>query len=423
MGKHVLTSALPYVDVRNFGAKGDGVTDDTVALQQAFDYSATNKIKVINNDKNAIFKISSPLYVQSEANIDFNNGEIRKINNVKGVGSNAFNTTLTDSYVVDCHIIIKHNDNDYARNVKIKNVYLGSTVTTPWHELGIFAPRLTQCEFDGIKGQPYKFTRLIKGFLWWLIPVFDNIRMDGGTCIFQMANDGSNAGGSTSINSKQIIGTDMDTCLDLYGLSYSTFDTPLIDHARGTAFIIESCEGLVFNTPSAEWLDSGRYAVIRNAEAVFNSPRSIAIAGATSDNYLWSVDNNSAVVINGGVFADFVGGTPATYSFPMITNNNSHVTLNQTKFPSNANNFNPLTSGSTVTTINSKGIKIEDVNGNGLIVNGRRRLFKTAIPTTGTWAVGDIAYNTVPTAGGFIGWVCVTAGTPGTWKTFGPITS
>lgn len=46
----------------------------------------------------------------------------------------------------------------------------------------------------------------------------------------------------------------------------------------------------------------------------------------------------------------------------------------------------------------------------------------SAAPVAETWAVGDIVYNTAPSAGGFLGWVCTTAGTPGTWKTFGAIT-
>lgn len=45
----------------------------------------------------------------------------------------------------------------------------------------------------------------------------------------------------------------------------------------------------------------------------------------------------------------------------------------------------------------------------------------TAAPTTGTWARGDKVYNSQPSASGYIGWVCVTAGTPGTWKGFGLI--
>ena len=40
----------------------------------------------------------------------------------------------------------------------------------------------------------------------------------------------------------------------------------------------------------------------------------------------------------------------------------------------------------------------------------------TAAPTTGTWAVGDRVWKTAPAAGGAPGWVCTTAGTPGTWK-------
>ena len=42
---------------------------------------------------------------------------------------------------------------------------------------------------------------------------------------------------------------------------------------------------------------------------------------------------------------------------------------------------------------------------------------------TGTFKVGDIIYRTTPTASGTIGWICTTAGTPGTWKTFGAISA
>jgi hypothetical protein len=45
----------------------------------------------------------------------------------------------------------------------------------------------------------------------------------------------------------------------------------------------------------------------------------------------------------------------------------------------------------------------------------------SAAPTTGTWARGDILWNVTASAGGFAGFICVTAGTPGTWKTFGAI--
>jgi hypothetical protein len=47
----------------------------------------------------------------------------------------------------------------------------------------------------------------------------------------------------------------------------------------------------------------------------------------------------------------------------------------------------------------------------------------TAPPVSGTYSVGAILLDETPSAGGFIGWVCVTGGTPGTWKTFGAISS
>jgi hypothetical protein len=54
---------------------------------------------------------------------------------------------------------------------------------------------------------------------------------------------------------------------------------------------------------------------------------------------------------------------------------------------------------------------------------GLRQMWFNAAPSVGTWLVGDIVWNTSASAGGFVGWVCTTAGTPGTWKTFGAISA
>jgi hypothetical protein len=49
---------------------------------------------------------------------------------------------------------------------------------------------------------------------------------------------------------------------------------------------------------------------------------------------------------------------------------------------------------------------------------GVKEIYDTTFPTAaGTiWEVGDVCWNTTPTAGGTPGWICVTAGSPGTWK-------
>lgn len=56
-------------------------------------------------------------------------------------------------------------------------------------------------------------------------------------------------------------------------------------------------------------------------------------------------------------------------------------------------------------------------------LNGHNLTYATSIPVNGTYAVGDIVLFTTPSAGGYVGAVCVTAGTPGTWKEFGAIES
>lgn len=52
----------------------------------------------------------------------------------------------------------------------------------------------------------------------------------------------------------------------------------------------------------------------------------------------------------------------------------------------------------------------------------KRHIERSAAPLAGDWIRGDIVYNSAPAAGGFLGWCCVTSGTPGTWKTWGVIT-
>lgn len=53
--------------------------------------------------------------------------------------------------------------------------------------------------------------------------------------------------------------------------------------------------------------------------------------------------------------------------------------------------------------------------------NARAITYDTAAPTGGSHAQGEIVFNSAPSAGGKVGWVCTTGGTPGTWKAFGPI--
>jgi hypothetical protein len=56
-----------------------------------------------------------------------------------------------------------------------------------------------------------------------------------------------------------------------------------------------------------------------------------------------------------------------------------------------------------------------------LTVNGYSMEWGSVPPTTGYHKQGAICWNAGAAAGGKAGWICITAGTPGTWKAFGVI--
>jgi hypothetical protein len=61
---------------------------------------------------------------------------------------------------------------------------------------------------------------------------------------------------------------------------------------------------------------------------------------------------------------------------------------------------------------------------NGDVSIGNKRFTNgTASPTSGSYELGDICWNSNPVAANYIGWVCVSAGNPGQWLPFGEIKS
>lgn len=85
---------------------------------------------------------------------------------------------------------------------------------------------------------------------------------------------------------------------------------------------------------------------------------------------------------------------------------------------SDVNGYSALTSGAKGATVTGTVVKQER---NNVRKYGRQCEFGTAAPTTGTWQQQDIVWNTNVAAGGKVGWVCVTGGSPGTWKAFGAV--
>ena len=54
-------------------------------------------------------------------------------------------------------------------------------------------------------------------------------------------------------------------------------------------------------------------------------------------------------------------------------------------------------------------------------INNKLHQSSSAPPISGNFNVGDITWNDSPKVGGCVGWVCLTAGSPGRWYPFGEI--
>ena len=113
----------------------------------------------------------------------------------------------------------------------------------------------------------------------------------------------------------------------------------------------------------------------------------------------WSVTNNS--------FQNNSGGTPAIVVKNDATDHGGVISSNK------------LMSNTVLTGPISGWVEVDSREDN--LLNGSRVSYGSGVPTSGSFSVGDIVYNNAPVTLGFIGWVCVNAGSPGTWKTFGAI--
>jgi hypothetical protein len=100
--------------------------------------------------------------------------------------------------------------------------------------------------------------------------------------------------------------------------------------------------------------------------------------------------------------------------------------VNSTSFLSHSVNL----SGSVTATVKLQVAAVRMVLGRGVQqigggVKGSLPMtwWGSAAPTYGDYKRGDRVLNSAPSAAGTEGWVCTTAGSPGTWKTFGSIAS
>jgi len=228
------------VSVKDFGAVGDGTTDDTAKIQAALNSGAANVLL-----PKGVYIITSPLYVpenivfRGEIGGLYSNGSvIKKTTTTNGTGSNTYTSgTITDSYVKNAILIFPHADNQPAFDICIEDMRLESLDFIV--EYGIYAPRTASLIIRNVAIRRCKIGYYTKDS--W-ITVFDHVNINGDSIETQLAakmgltsaygwasgskgfwyDPDPGVGTGTSMDARNVTVRDVGTAWDINGLNYSS---------------------------------------------------------------------------------------------------------------------------------------------------------------------------------------------------------
>ncbi len=149
--------------------------------------------------------------------------------------------------------------------------------------------------------------------------------------------------------------------------------------------------------------------------------------GTDAPNAALSVAEGAIEVMLGTIFDTGHGmvGTHASHDFDIVTDDTPRISV---KANGNIDLGNP-TKNPVQVTVHGKlsvGVKVPDpavdLHVAGAVrFSGHIQLYASEPPKEGNYTVGDIIWNSAPRVGTGVGWICLRAGNPGTWHSFGEV--
>lgn len=349
----VQTKLREFVSVKDFGAVGDGVADDTSAIQAAIDTGAAEIYL-----PEGTYVLTSPLKLGDRQCL-YGAGRSKtillKTTNTGGTGTRPARAgTQTDSYTGDDIIQIDHPDNDYAYYVRIKDMTIQKQ-TYAASSVGIFAPRCTQLVLENVL--LLKVEVGFKAHDVWMSRL-TNVTAQGVARGFYWNDDGSGSGTGTSIDFNNCW-VNFDTSIaepvrgfDIFGLTYSSLNACGCDNGTRTdgtdtrAYNFSSCAAISMNGCGVE-AHKGSMIRADTSTITVNSFRSFNCTGVSSGT-VGSLYFNAATVTLIG--CQFEAITSAGVQFDWVIQGGSHVTeINPKSSPTGGNTFVSYGTGSTKT--------------------------------------------------------------------------
>lgn len=379
-----------FVSVKDFGAVGDGVTDDTTAIQLAI----TNAKKVYFPA--GTYVTSAPLYLDGNERLLGAGGGgsggtiILKKTTTAGSGSNAARGgTRTDTYDKNAILIFRHADNDYTYNTTLEGIQLRSDGYIV--EYGIFAPRLSHALFIDVYIMQCRYGFVThEAWLNTMIKVIANansvdpagvphVRANAygwtGAYGFRWLNDGANSQTGTSLNAIGCWARDCHVGWDIYGLQYSTLNSCASDNITDVPYRLQLSK-LTLNSCAAENIFVGEargvYTIL-DSRVTMNSCQAQKIAaGTTGTRGGVLLDSGSRVVMNTCVLDDFT--TPGA-AFNLVLQGGAQLINNNSRLPTNGNSYTSYAGGGQLVDMstNPPSIRSAAINGAARHLQGRIR--------------------------------------------------
>lgn len=491
------TSVRYNVKAAPFNAVGNGIADDTAAIQAAINeavtnqgivvfptgiYKITDKLTIAGNCSLVSDGASSGSYISQHtvaesiyitgSNVSISNLIFRTNTNTSTTGVIANPTATAASphsniTIVDCQfydaganvingIILYH-----ANNVRIENCSFTNSVA-----LGVV---LYSCSKTFIYRNTFQTTNVavtvtrVAGSLATYPQTIDTFISQNNITPVAMS-------GTYAISVLGAINTYVDrnnikipaaiTTLNRYAIFVSSSGLYLSQYVQIADNYIDNSEvtgevnllgGIYIGTGMSVSISRNSIIECYYAIKVFTVTDTIVSSNSIITPNLVGIDITSAnIIVTGNFIVDV---------YDNVDPNPTAIQINLSSiFPSNVtvsgNAVRLGTSGATY--LNVRGVYSKPTTGSGLTTNGAyvncsgnsftacatpisqsNTLFWTyyelptgdrvfysptgAAPAAGTWRQGDQVILLSPVAGGYIGYVCTTAGTPGTWKGYGAI--